>query len=185
MTEVSGNHSAAAVIFELVSMNVKEDRTMNENMVWNLLKAATPETAKFHEKTLPYLCEDWWGAYVVPAVPLWRREKARNSPSSFIFNLDLAPLLVVLARNWRALSGSEDTDYARLNCINQMRTIRNKSAHPDGKAASLPDLIDDLRTILRFLDLIAADESLIRRAKMAYEDAVIQLAATFLKRNAA
>lgn len=186
MTKTNANHSIVAVISGPVSINIQEDRMMNENVISNSLADVTPETARFLEKTLSYLDEHWVQKYVVPAVyQPWLREEARKSPSNIMVELDLSALLAVFARNWQALSGDEGHDYARLNCINQMRTIRNKFAHRGSRPPSPREMVRYMDTILCYLDLIAADESLIQRAKMHYEAAVLQLAATFLKRKVA
>ena len=70
----------------------------------NLIRAATPELARFLGEKLPGISADWWQKHVVARLSFQQQRVAEERGLSSLQQLDFAALLRVFDQNWYELS---------------------------------------------------------------------------------
>jgi len=65
-----------------------------------LIRAATPELARFLNTKLPELSADWWQKYVVGCLSFQQQRMVQERGYNTLQQLDFAALLRVLDQSW-------------------------------------------------------------------------------------
>jgi ATP-dependent helicase HepA len=133
-----------------------------ENTINNLLPKVTVSLARYLEKVLPSLFEDWWRQTVVNNLSFQQRRRLEQRNIDSLASLDLAALLRVLDQNWHQISTKLDLTSEARHFIKEMQTVRNRWAHVGTQGFPVEDVYRDLDTLQRFALVIDADESLLQ-----------------------
>ncbi|HQN22989.1 MAG TPA: SNF2-related protein, partial [Thermotogota bacterium] len=119
--------------------------------------------ARFLEKHLPLIFEDWWNQAVVSNLTYQQRRRIEQMGITTLNGLDLAAMLRVLDINWYQISNKLDLTIESRHYAKEMQTIRNRWAHAAIEGYSLDDVYRDLDTLRRFAQIIEADNTFIQK----------------------
>jgi len=126
-----------------------------------LLHKITKSLAKYLDKILPALFNNWWKDAVYEKVTFKQKELIELNNIDSLYSLDLAALLRVLDNNWFQISNKYNLTYEFRHYVKEMQIIRNKWAHIGSNDIHKEDIYRYLDTIYRFANFINADEQLI------------------------
>jgi superfamily II DNA or RNA helicase len=131
----------------------------------DLLQKITVSIAKYLEKVLPLLYEDWWEKTVVSILSFQQRRLMEKRNTGSLAALDLAALLRVLDQNWYQISTRLDLTSEARHFVKEMQTVRNRWAHATTEGFPIDDVYRDLDTLQRFSTVIGADDILIQEVR--------------------
>jgi len=130
--------------------------------------------ALFLEKVLPSVSENW-RRNIVHALTQNQEKRLRQrlaqrgirSPdrldiAGLLAELDLAELLRVLDKNWDQICDKLNIAFDALEYIKAMQNIRNRWSHRNISGIREVDIYRDVDTMLRFAQVIKADDSLVQ-----------------------
>lgn len=146
--------------------------------VQEYLSQATAGVLSFLDQRLPRIGgEDWWQERVIDKLSESQAKTAEQKNFSSLSNFDLAALLNVLERNWRAITDSEKgLDYRRdLNLIIEAKNIRNHYAHEPSIGTPLEQQARDVQSIMLLLKSLSADADLIERGQTLYRELMLEV----------
>lgn len=132
--------------------------------VQEYLSRSTQSVLSFLEQHLPELGgELWWQETVIDKLSEHQAKLAEQKQFSALGDFDLAALLNLLERNWRAITEkSSGLDYRRgLNLIIELKNIRNHYAHEPTSGTEPDQQLRDVDSITRLLKTLGADSALI------------------------
>ena len=132
---------------------------MEYNNLDNLLQKTSANLAKFLEKILPTLFNNWWERAVVNCLSFQQQRRLQQQKTSSLPTLDLAALLRVLDQNWFQISANLNLTQEARHFVKEMQTVRNRWAHAGSSGFPLDDVYRDLDTIQRFGSVIQAEEA--------------------------
>ena len=137
--------------------------------VQEFLSRSTQSVLDFLEQELPAIGgASWWQKMVVEKLTGQQAKVAEQKQFSALGDFDLAALLNLLERNWRATTDrTPGLDYRRgLNLIIELKNIRNHYAHEPTSGTELGQQLRDVDSIIRLLRMPTAD---IRKAASTLE----------------
>lgn len=144
--------------------------------VQEYISQSTQAILSFLEDCLPQIGGDsWWQENVLEKLSDHQRKLAEQKKYSALNDFDLAALLNILERNWRAITGVRfDLDYRRgLNLIIELKNIRNHYAHEPTSGTPLDQKLRDVDSVNRLLKMLGADPSMIARGEELHRDLMI------------
>ena len=127
----------------------------------HLLCEASKNLARFLEKVLPSLFDDWWNEAVVNILSFQQRRRVKERGINSMASLDLAALLRVLDQNWYQVSTKLELTSEARHFVKEMQTVRNRWAHAGSEGFPVDDVYRDLDTLQRFAVVVEAGESLL------------------------
>jgi ATP-dependent helicase HepA len=136
-----------------------------ENILNQLLHKTAVCLAKYLERVLPSLFEDWWKQAVVNNLSFQQRRRLEQLNISSLAALDLAALLRVLDQNWYQISTRLNITSEARHFVKEMQTVRNRWAHATMEGFPVEDVYRDLDTLQRFCAIIKADEILLQEIR--------------------
>lgn len=146
-------------------MTDRSDTNRMQASMSRLLGEASKNLARFLEKVLPSLFDDWWNEAVFSVLSFqqqrWVEKKGINSLAS----LDLAALLRVLNQNWYQISAKLNLTAEERHFVKEMQTVRNRWAHAGSEGFPVEDVYRDLDTLQRFAVVVEANKSLLDEVK--------------------
>lgn len=142
------------------------------------LSLSTQEVLRFLQYQLPGLgSELWWQETVLEKLSVHQMEVAEQKGFTSLDQFDLAALLNILERNWRAITDKAvGIDYRRgLNLIIELKNIRNHYAHEPSSGTELDQQLRDADSITRLLKKLDADTALIAQGETLHRELMIQM----------
>jgi len=136
--------------------------------VQEYLTRSTQGIFSFLEQCLPEIDgESWWQQTVINKLSEHQARLAEQKGFSALSDFDLAALLNLLERNWRAITErTKSLDYRRgLNLIIELKNIRNHYAHEPISGTELDQQLRDVDSITRMLKMLGADPDLITQGE--------------------
>ena len=127
----------------------------------HLLGEASRNLARFLEKVLPGLFDNWWDEAVVNILSFQQRRRVKERDINSLASLDLAALLRVLDQNWYQISTKLNLTSEARHFVKEMQTVRNRWAHAGSEGFPADDVYRDLDTLQRFAVVIEANEILL------------------------
>lgn len=146
-------------------MSVKEYLSLSNQGILSFLEQYLPEIGG----------EDWWQHTVIGKLSEHQSKLAEQKQFSALRDFDLAALLNVLERNWRAITDSNSgIDYRRgLNLIIELKNIRNHYAHEPTSGTPLDQQLRDVDSITRLLSALNANASLIEMGQALHRELML------------
>jgi len=127
----------------------------------HLLGEASKNLARFLEKVLPSLFDDWWNEAVVNILSFQQRRRVKERGINSLVSLDLAALLRVLDQNWYQISTKLELTSEARHFVKEMQTVRDRWAHAGSEGFPVDDVYRDLDTLQRFAIVVEADKNLL------------------------
>ena len=127
----------------------------------HLLGETSRNLARFLEKVLPSLFDNWWNEAVVDILSFPQQRRVKEKGINSLAFLDLAALLRVLDQNWYQVSSKLNLTSEARHFVKEMQTVRNRWAHASSEGFLVDDVYRDLDTLQRFAIVINAEESLL------------------------
>ena len=124
-----------------------------------LIRAATPELARFLNAKLPELSTDWWQKHVVGRLSFQQQRMVQERGYNALQQLDFAALLRVFDQSWHELSNALSLPREGRTWVKEMQTVRNKWAHLSGEAMPASEVYRDADTLGRLLVMIGATQA--------------------------
>ena len=146
--------------------------------VQEYLSRSTQGILSFLEQQLPAIGEDlWWKHTVIDKLSEQQAKLAEQKQFSALSDFDLASLLHLLERNWRAINNRTPSfDYRRgLNFIIELKNIRNHYAHEPTSGTELNQQLRDVDSITRLLKMLCADAALIGQGETLHRDLMLRM----------
>ncbi len=146
--------------------------------VQEYLSRSTQGILSFLEQHLPAIGEElWWQHTVIDKLSEQQTKLAEQKQFSALSDFDLAALLNLLARNWRAINNkTPGFDYRRgLNLIIELKNIRNHYAHESTSGTELNQELRDIDSITRLLKMLSADSALIGQGEALHRDLMVRM----------
>jgi len=129
------------------------------------MQKTTVYLARYLEKVLPGLFDDWWNEAVVNRLSFQQQRRIQERGIDSLATLDLAALLRVLDQNWYQISTKLGLTPEARHFVKEMQTVRNRWAHTDSEGFPADDVYRDLDTLQRFAVVVEADESLLEEMR--------------------
>lgn len=142
------------------------------------LSLSTSEILRFLENHLNRIdSESWWQRTVIDKLSEQQARLAVQMQYSTLRDFDLAALLNLLERNWRAVtSRTTGLDYRRgLNLIIELKNIRNHYAHESIDGTDLNQQLRDVDSITRLLKILDADSTIAEQGHALHRDLMARL----------
>jgi len=130
-----------------------------------LLQMSTRHLCEWLCDSLPKLDQAWWSSLVLPNLSFQQRQRAEQSGTDSLSQLDLAALLRVLDRNWYEISSRFNLTNQDRNYIKEMQTVRNRWAHLDAHGVDPDDVYRDVDTLQRFFQALDAPSATVEAVK--------------------
>ncbi len=144
--------------------------------VQEYLSRSTQGISTFLQQCLPEIGgESWWQITVLEKLSEHQSKLATQKGFSELTYFDLAALLNILEKNWRAISErNTDFDYRRgLNLIIELKNIRNHYAHEPSYGTELDQKLRDVDSITRLLKMLGASSSLVSQGEELHRQLMI------------
>ncbi len=138
----------------------------------------TQSVVDFLEKELPATGgASWWQKTVMEKLTVQQTRVAEQRQFSVLRDFDLAALLNLLERNWRAISDRTlGLDYRRgLNLIIELKNIRNHYAHEPTSGTELGQQLRDVDSIIRLLRVLGADAARIGQGEALHRELMVRM----------
>lgn len=155
---------------------------INENAmmmtVQEYLSRFTQSVLDFLEQELPAVGgASWWQKTVVEKLTVQQAKVAEQRQFSVLHDFDLAALLNLLERNWRAITDrTPGLDYRRgLNLIIELKNIRNHYAHEPSSGTEPGQQLRDVDSITRLLRMLGADAALVGQGEALHRDLMVRM----------
>ena len=132
-----------------------------------LLQKATKHIARYLERVLPSLFDNWWKDAVVDKLSFQQQRRVEQKGMVSLSSLDLAALLRVLDQNWYQISMKMNLSPESRHFVKEMQTVRNRCAHAGTEGFPLEDGYRDMDTLQRFATVIEAEEAFIQEIRSA------------------
>lgn len=132
-----------------------------------LLQEATEHIARYLERVLPSLFDNWWKDAVVNKLSFQQQRRVEQKGIVSFSSLDLAALLRVLDQNWYQISTKMNLSPESRHFVKEMQTVRNMWAHAGTEGFPLEDVYRDMDTLQRFATVIEAEETFIQEIRAA------------------
>lgn len=132
----------------------------------------------FLQRQLPELAGgQWWQQTVLEKISEHQLKMAEQKGFTGLVDFDLAALLNILERNWRAITDkTSGMDYRRgLNLIIELKNIRNHYAHEPTSGTEIDQQLRDVDSITRILKTLDADPSLIEQGETLHRELMIKM----------
>ncbi|MEI6781419.1 MAG: helicase-related protein, partial [Verrucomicrobiota bacterium] len=142
----------------------------------NLIRAATPELARFLGEKLPGISADWWQKHVVARLSFQQQRVAEERGLSSLQQLDFAALLRVFDQNWYELSDANTLPREGRTWIKELQTIRNKWMHLSAETLPPSETYRDADTLGRLLEFIGATQAALDAVAVSKAAAVAEMA---------
>ena len=142
----------------------------------DLIKAATPELARFLAEKLPEISADWWSTHVIARLSFQQQRVAQERGHSSLQQLDFAALLRVLDQNWYDLSNNLNLPREGRSWVKELQTVRNKWAHLSAEVLPPSEIYRDTDTLGRMLEMIGASQDSIAAVEEIKTHAVAAMA---------
>lgn len=139
----------------------RSDTNRTRASMAHLLGEASRNLARFLEKVLPGLFDNWWDEAVVNILSFQQRRRVKECDINSLASLDLAALLRVLDQNWYQISTKLELTSEARHFVKEMQTVRNRWAHAGSEGFPVDDVYRDLDTLQRFAVVVEANESLL------------------------
>ena len=120
----------------------------------HLLGEESKSLARFLEKVLPGLFDDWWNEAIVNVLSFPQQRRIREKGINSLASLDLAALFRVLDQNWYQISPKLNLTSEARHFVKEMQTVRNRWAHASSEGFLVDDIYQDLDTLQRFATVI-------------------------------
>ena len=91
----------------------------------DLIRIATRELAAFLSTHLPALGSQWWTTHVEEQLNHSQQQRVRERGLSKLDQLDFAPLLRIVDRNWYDLSRTANLPREGRNWVKELQSVRN------------------------------------------------------------
>jgi molecular chaperone DnaK len=146
--------------------------------VQEYLSRSTQGVLSFLEQHLPAIGgEPWWQKTVIDKLSENQTKLAEQKQFSALNAFDLAALLNLLERNWRAITDrTSGFDYRRgLALIIELRNIRNHYAHEPTSGTQLDQQLRDVDSITRFLKALSADSALVGQGEALHRELMARM----------
>jgi len=114
---------------------------------------------------LPKITKNWWEKTVIEKLSDDQKKIIKRKGITNLDGLDLAPLLRVFDGNWYEISQQNNLLTEDRNILKNMQTVRNHWSHIPGIGHSLETINRDFDTIQCFLEIINADQEIIKELK--------------------
>ena len=121
-----------------------------------LIRIATRELAAFLSTHLPALGSQWWTTRVEEQLNFSQQQRVRERGLTKLDQLDFAPLLRIVDRNWYDLSRTANLPREGRNWVKELQTVRNNWAHESAEPAAPDDVYRDADTLGRCLKMLGA-----------------------------
>ena len=141
----------------------------------NELRLATSDLARFLQKKLPELSDDWWEKHVIDRLSFQQQRIINERGISSLGKLDFAALLRVFDQNWYDLSNKFAFPREARNWVKELQTVRNKWAHMPAEELPASEVYRDADTLGRFLELIDANADTIEAVQAVKEAALSKM----------
>jgi len=141
-----------------------------------LIRAATPELARFLHAELPALSADWWQKHVVERLSFQQQRMVQERGYKNLQQLDFAALLRVLDQNWHDLSNTLNLPREGRTWVKELQTVRNKWAHLSAEEMPASEVYRDADTLGRFLMMIGATQASLDAVEAGKATAVAAMA---------
>ena len=146
-------------------------------IIQEYLSKASMSIVDFLERCLPEaIGKEWWTTAVIEKLSEHQSKIVEEKGFSSLKDFDLAALLNILERNWRAISELDtELDYRRgLNLIIELKNIRNHYAHEPSTGTELDQQIRDIDSITRLLKIIRASSIIIEQGETLHRSFMIR-----------
>ena len=147
-------------------------------LIQEYLSRSTQGILSFLEQHLPAIGEKlWWQHTVIDKLSEQQTKLAEQKQFSVLSDFDLAALLNLLERNWRAITNrTSGFDYRRgLNLIIELKNIRNHYAHEAISGTELDQQLRDVGSITRLLKILGADYALVGQGEALHRDLMVRM----------
>jgi superfamily II DNA or RNA helicase len=141
-----------------------------------LIRASTPELARFLAASLPLLSPDWWKEHVLSRLSFQQQRTVQERGFKTLEQLDFAALLRVLDQNWHDLSSGLTLPHEGRSWVKELQTVRNKWAHLSCEVMAPSETYRDADTLGRVLRLIGASAPSIETVEAARAKALADMA---------
>lgn len=132
-----------------------------------LLQEATEHIARYLERLLPSLLDNWWKDAVVDKLSFQQQRRVEQKRIVSLSSLDLVALLRVLDQNWYQISTKMNLSPESRHFVKEMQTVRNRWAHAGTEGFPPEDVYRDMDTLQRFAMVIEAEEAFIQEIRAA------------------
>lgn len=136
-----------------------------ENKLNQLLHRTAVCLARYLERVLPTVFDDWWKQAVVNNLSFQQRRRMEQRKIDSLASFDLSALLRVLDQNWYQISTKLVLTSEARHFVKEMQTVRNRWAHSGTEGFPVEDVYRDLDTLQRFGTVIDADEDLLQEVR--------------------
>lgn len=146
--------------------------------VQEYLSLSTQGVLCFLQRQLPELGgEHWWQQTVLEKISEHQLKMAEQKGFTSLIDFDLAALLNILERNWRAITDkTTGIDYRRgLNLIIELKNIRNHYAHEPSSGTALDQQFRDVDSITHLLKTLNADAGLLEQGEALHRELMMQM----------
>jgi len=177
-SQISGSRSDFAPKTHAILHHIRLNENTIMMSVQEYLSRSTQGILRFLDQHLPAIGEDsWWQRTVVEKLSDQQNQLAEQKQFSVLSDFDLAALLNLLERNWRAITNrTPGFDYRRgLNLIIELKNIRNHYAHESTLGTELNQQVRDIDSITRLLKMLSADSALIGQGEALHRDLMVRM----------
>ena len=133
-------------------------KQMDTQFVVNKMTAFLHEAANalvvWLEGILPRVSDSWWEDCVLSSLSYTQREIAEKKGVTKLSDFDLSALLRIANKSWYDMRTVVYLPSAEREVVRQMITVRNNWAHCSAELPGKDTIIEDLHTILSFLDQV-------------------------------
>lgn len=144
--------------------------------VQEYLSLSTKGILSFLEQCLPEIGgELWWQQTVIDKLSESQSRLSEQKQFSALGDFDLAALLNLLERNWRAITDrTPSLDYRRgLNLIIELKNIRNHYAHEPTSGTVLDQQLRDVDSITRLLKTLGKDPFIVGKGEALHRELML------------
>lgn len=108
---------------------------------------------------LPRIADSWWNDCVLSSLSYSQREIAENKGYSKLSDFDLAALLRIANKSWYDMRTVTQLPNYEREVIREMINVRNNWAHCSAELPGKDIIIQDLNTIIAFLEQIGGNKN--------------------------
>lgn len=152
-------------IHQILPQEFKEKHISIQTSLTTLLNEVMKLLARYLEKILPLLYDDWWNEAVIDRLSFLQKQQVEQRGLDSLTFLDLAALLRVLDQNWYKISMEMNLPSEARHFVKEMQTVRNRWAHAGTETFPNEDVYRDLDTLQRFAAVIEADDIFIQKIR--------------------
>lgn len=142
---------------------------MDNNLVISKINAylrqATLDMTDWLLKILPQISDKWWDECVIDKLSFNQKNIMQQKNITKLEEFDLAALLRIADRNWYAIGSYIYVTYSERENIRAMMKVRNNWAHCASSLPGKDDILNDMETIIAFMEQYSSDKDIINDAK--------------------